>query len=88
MKRNLDRRVESIILVTDAETKAELGRILDVYEEDNASRWDCAPDGTYLRRRPLESEPRRASQDVFMEMARKDPAAPPARARLKVSRKQ
>jgi polyphosphate kinase len=71
MKRNLDRRVESITPVTDPATRAELGRILDVYEQDNVSRWDCLPDGTYQRRRPEAGEPRRGSQEVFAELARR-----------------
>jgi polyphosphate kinase len=70
MKRNLDRRVETITPVTDPAIKAELGRILDIYEQDNVSRWDCLPDGTYQRRRPEEGEPRRGSQQVFAELAR------------------
>jgi len=70
MKRNLDRRVESIAPVQDPSLQAELQRVLDVYEQDNASRWDCAPDGTYTRRRPAAGEAARGSQDVFMEQSR------------------
>lgn len=77
MKRNLDRRVESITPVTDPATRAELRRILDVYERDNASRWDCLPDGTYQRRRPREGEAGRGSQEVFAELARERPEVTP-----------
>ena len=76
MRRNLDRRVESIAPVTDADVMMELGRILDVYERDNVSRWDCGPDGVYTRRRPADGEPRRASQEVFTELARQDARGP------------
>jgi len=69
MKRNLDRRVESIAPVTDPDLGRQLCRILDVFDADNHSRWDCHPDGTYTRRRPAPGEPRRASQDVFVAMA-------------------
>lgn len=70
MKRNLDRRVESIAPVQDPRLKEELSRILDVYEQDNCSRWDCAPDGTYTRRRPGPEERRVCAQEIFAEMAR------------------
>lgn len=78
MKRNLDRRVESITPVTDPAAKAELGRILDVYEQDNVSRWDCLPDGAYRRRRPEEGDSRRGSQDVFAALARQAVTTAPA----------
>ena len=70
MKRNLDRRVESIAPVQDPRLKEELSRILDVYEQDNCSRWDCAPDGTYTRCRPGPEERRVCAQEMFAEMAR------------------
>jgi polyphosphate kinase len=70
MRRNLDRRMEAIAPVTDPALKAELETILTVYEQDNCSAWDMQPDGGYCRRRPPEGEPRRAAQDVFIEMAR------------------
>ena len=78
MRRNLDRRVESIMPVTDPVLRRELAGILDVYEADNASRWDCGPDGTYTRRRPRPGEPRRGAQEVFTALAaeQKEPAAP------------
>jgi polyphosphate kinase len=78
MKRNLDRRVESIIPVTDAGIRAALGGILDVYEQDNASRWDCGPDGVYQRRRPEMGEARRASQETFVESAGSEATTPAA----------
>ena len=70
MKRNLDRRVESIAPVEDPKLKEELSRILDVYEEDNCSVWDCGPDGSYSRRRPGPEERRFSAQEIFAEMAR------------------
>jgi len=70
MKRNLDRRVESIAPVGDPKVKEELSRILDVYEQDNCSVWDCGPDGSYTRRRPGPGERRVSAQEVFVEMAR------------------
>jgi polyphosphate kinase len=70
MKRNLDRRVESIAPVEDSRLKKELSRILDVYEQDNHSCWDGGPDGGYTRRCPGPGERRVAPQEVFVEMAR------------------
>jgi polyphosphate kinase len=77
VKRNLDRRVESIAPVEDAALKEELSRILDVYEQDNCSCWDCGSDGTYTRRHPGPEEPRVCAQEVFAESsARKARPAP------------
>ncbi len=69
MRRNLDRRVESIMPVEDPALKQELREILDVYACDNASRWDCQSDGTYRRRRPAPGEGNRGSQDAFIRIA-------------------
>ena len=68
MKRNLDRRVESIAPVEDPALQAELAAIFDVLEADNVSRWDCRPDGSYVRRRPTQAEPLRGAHDVFLAM--------------------
>jgi polyphosphate kinase len=76
MRRNLDRRVETIMPVQDEQIKRELGAILDVFETDNYSAWDGQPDGSYLRRRPAEGEERRASQEVFIRLAAQSAGAP------------
>jgi polyphosphate kinase len=70
MKRNLDRRVETIVPVTAPDLARELGEILDVYDRDNCSAWDCGPDGRYVRRQPKDGEPRRAAQEMFIALAR------------------
>jgi polyphosphate kinase len=75
MKRNLDGRVECIVPVTDPALKRELAHLLDVYDRDNTSRWDCAPDGTYTRRRPAAGEAPCASQAEFAAMAKRALAA-------------
>lgn len=80
MKRNLDRRVESIAPVEDPALKKQLAAILDAFDADNTSRWDCNSDGTYTRRRPAEGEPRRASQEVFLAMAASEKHSAAARA--------
>jgi polyphosphate kinase len=68
MRRNLDRRMETIMPVADPQLKQELEQILNVYENDNCSAWDMQPDGKYVKRRPRKGEQRRAAQDVFIDL--------------------
>lgn len=64
MKRNLDRRMESIMPVLDSEIKKELENILSVYESDNTNSWEMLPDSSYKRRTPDKgSEPITAQQE-------------------------
>jgi polyphosphate kinase len=70
MKRNLDRRVETITPVLDETVQEELGEILAIYESDNASAWDALPDGSYVRRTPADGEEPREAQQLFIERAR------------------
>jgi polyphosphate kinase len=70
MKRNLDRRVETIAPVTEAALIADVEEILTVAENDNHSAWDLQPDGTYSRRRPEKGEDARPSQKVFIDIVR------------------
>jgi polyphosphate kinase len=71
MRRNLDRRMESIMPVTNPKVKEELEEILLVLENDNCSAWDMQPDGNYLLRQPKEGEEYRCAQKVFIELAGK-----------------
>jgi len=75
MRRNLDRRMESVMPVTDAAIQAELESILTVYEEDNCTAWDMQPDGSYVRRTPASGEGRRGAQETFMSLAHGAPGA-------------
>jgi polyphosphate kinase len=70
MKRNLDRRMETIAPVADPTLIAEIEEILTVAENDNFSAWDLQSDGSYSRRRPREGEEVRPSQEVFIETVR------------------
>ena len=70
MKRNLDRRVETIAPVIEPTLIAEIEQILTVAENDNHSAWDLQADGTYCRRRPNEGEQASPSQKVFMDLVR------------------
>lgn len=67
MTRNLSRRMEAVTPIGDPRLKAELEKILCVYEADNCSAWDMQPDGDYVRRRPAEGEACCAAQQVFIE---------------------
>jgi polyphosphate kinase len=69
MRRNLDSRVETIMPVDDEKVKQELAAILDVYDNDNSSAWDCLPDGSYVLRRPPKGEACRATQEMFIMLA-------------------
>jgi len=75
MRRNLDRRMESVMPVTDAAIQAELEAILTVYDKDNCTAWDMQPDGSYLRRIPAPGEARRGAQETFMSLAAGHPRA-------------
>ena len=68
MTRNLDRRMETVMPVTDSELKQELEQTLQVYEKDNSSAWDMRPDGKYRKRRPRKNQERRAAQQEFIEL--------------------
>jgi polyphosphate kinase len=68
MRRNLDRRMETMIPVTDPQLIQELEETLQVYENDNCSAWEMQPDGRYVQRRPLKGEACRAAQDVFINL--------------------
>lgn len=69
MKRNLFKRVETVAPVLDEGIRQEPTDILEVYERDNCTVWDCRPDGTYQRRRPAEGEEPRGSQETFIRLA-------------------
>jgi polyphosphate kinase len=68
MQRNLNRRVETIMPVSDPLLKQELEQTLQIYENDNCSAWDMKPNGRYKRRCPRKGQKRRAAQEVFIEL--------------------
>ena len=69
MKRNLDRRVETITPILDEAVQHELAAIIDTYERDNCSAWDARPDGTYVLREPRNGAPPLAAQDWLLRRA-------------------
>ena len=66
MKRNLDRRMESIVPIHDPDIKNELEKILTTYESDNTFSWEMLPDGTYQRRIPTANEKPLTAQQIFI----------------------
>jgi polyphosphate kinase len=70
MRRNLNSRVETILPILDDDLKAQLDRMLNVYQADNSTVWECAPDGTYRRRTPGPGEDRMAAHEMFIASAR------------------
>lgn len=66
MRRNLDRRMETIMPVSDPIIKQQLEDILIVYEQDNTTAWGMQPDSTYVRRSPAPGEEPRPSQETFI----------------------
>ncbi len=69
MKRNLDRRVETMAPVNDPTLMEEIDAILGVIEDDNHTAWDLQSDGSYVRRKPKKGEPTRAAQQEFIRLA-------------------
>ncbi len=68
MRRNLDRRMETMMPVSNPQLKKELEETLQIYENDNCSAWDMRPDGNYVLRCPGKGEQRRCAQDVFIDL--------------------
>jgi polyphosphate kinase len=50
MHRNLDRRVEALVRVTDPAARAELGRVLQIAMGDEYDAFELHPDGRWTRR--------------------------------------
>lgn len=69
MKRNLSRRVESIVGITSESARARLMHILDVYQKDRGSAWFCDMHGQYVRR-PEDGDDTLRAQDEFLREAR------------------
>ena len=69
MKRNLDGRIETIVPILDPAIQRALDRILSIYDRDTCSVWDCGPDGTYVRRRPMPGQAEAAAQHVLSGIA-------------------
>jgi polyphosphate kinase len=80
MPRNLDHRVEILAPVSDARAQADLTRVFDTLEADNASAWELGADGEWTRLAPAKGVRRRPTQQTLM---RKAAARGRARARVR-----
>ena len=69
MSRNLDRRVEAMVEVSDPILRGELQAILDGQLRDDLKAWDLAADGSYRRRAPAAGEVGYSSQEALMAAA-------------------
>ncbi len=62
MSRNLDRRVEAVTPVEDANLLGRLERLLELYLKDNRGAWDMQSDGSFIQRQPEDGGDVRNSQ--------------------------
>ena len=81
MPRNLDRRVEAVVPVTDPDLQARLQQILAVNLADDSLAWELHPDGTWIKvPTKVGVNAHRRLQELALERARRrrepDPLAP------------
>ncbi len=67
MPRNLDRRVELMVPLSDGECKNRLIKIVKTYFEDNVSAWELNSDATFTRLTPGDNPPVRAQMELYNE---------------------
>lgn len=74
MHRNLDRRVEALVRITDPDQIDDLIRYVDLQMADSTSSWHMQPDGTYVRHsRDEEGRPLVDSQDYLIKRHQRRP---------------
>src|SRR6185369_18003009 len=66
MHRNLDRRVEALVQVTDPTAQAELDRLLTLMMSDDSAGFDLAPDGSWHRRTSTDDHPLVNPQEALL----------------------
>ncbi len=71
MERNLDRRVELLVRVTDRQCRERLGEILEMGFRDNTQAYRMEEDGSYRRLSPKKGKPACRSQERFQRRAEK-----------------
>ena len=67
MHRNLDRRVEALVLLTDPAQRRELVSQIDTVFEDDAACWELGPDGEWTRRVSPDGKPLRDVQEYLID---------------------
>jgi polyphosphate kinase len=76
MHRNLDRRVELLVTVTDPDQQAELRTLIDLAMDEGTSSWWLASDGTWTRHHlDPDGKPLRDLQQYLIETRRGRPVA-------------
>jgi polyphosphate kinase len=70
MPRNLDRRIEAVAPILDAQQRRLLRDTLLMMLQDNRQAWDLNSDGRYTQRHPAEGEEERSTQRILVERAR------------------
>lgn len=69
MHRNLDRRVEALVRITDPAHLADLGSLLDRGSSDSSARWELSGDGRWTRHhRGADGKPLSDIQSTLIEM--------------------
>ena len=79
MHRNLDRRIETLVRVTDPAHRAALSRLLETGVSDETESWHLGPDGNWTRHSTdAEGRPLRNVQEMLIDARRRrrGPATP------------
>jgi polyphosphate kinase len=72
MHRNLDRRIEAIVRVTDPVHRAVLNRLVEIGVSDDTSSWHLGPDGNWTRHSTdAEGHPLRHVQEMLIDERRR-----------------
>lgn len=71
MKRNLNKRIEAVVPVTEPVLQAELRVVIETLLADNRRRWRMQSDGSYIQCEPSEEAPVLDGQEILMDRARK-----------------
>ena len=67
MQRNLDRRVETLFPLREAQHRQKVRRLLDLQLADTANAWELNADGSYTRLCPGEGDESLDSQALLLE---------------------
>ena len=77
MHRNLDRRIEALVRVTDPAHRAALTRLLETGMSDTTSSWHLGPDGDWTRHSTdADGQPLRNVQEMLIDARRRRRANP------------
>jgi polyphosphate kinase len=69
MPRNLDRRVEVVAPVDDADLTRRIEQVLEIMLKDNVQAWELGEDGEWQRQQPGEGAKPVATHQVLQELA-------------------